>query len=143
MKTYQDYLLERGMEDVEKFICPDCLTPHPAFAIVEVTPGNWQCSQCYLTEYDAARRAAEEARLAALPPWETEEANTIRAVRVRLLDKWRWGVMPDSPLIDSAKDKVMVYLKALNSITIRYASPADVVWPDEPTIDGSDYEQST
>ncbi len=142
LRTYEDYLKERGLVTTGTFQCPnpDCLTdPQPAFAIVEVAPGDWQCSTCHITKQVQAQAEAYQQAQLELPPWETEAANNVRAQRSRLQDQWRWTVMPDSPLNAAAKDRYMTMLQALNTITIDFQSPADVVWPDFQNPEANDY----
>lgn len=58
----------------------------------------------------------------------------LRDKRNRLLDNWRWTVMPDSPL--SNQDEWLVYLKALQCLLkdTTADTTADVVWPDQPEL---------
>lgn len=132
MKTYEDRLIEMGKVVTDLFDCPTCLKPQRPFAIVEVAPGEWACSDCYLASLPPPEPVV-------LPPWETEDANSVRAERTRLQNKWRWAVMPDTALNQAAQDRVMLFLKSLNRLTIDYTTPQDVVWPEEPVLTGDDY----
>lgn len=141
LRTFADHLREQGKVTTDMFDCPECDgPPQPAFAIVEASPGRWVCSTCHITEQQQAALAAEDAAKAALPPWETDDAQEVRRTRTRLQDQWRWAIMPDSPLTAEARARVMLFLKLLNTLTIDYTSPEEVVWPVEPTLTGEDYD---
>lgn len=136
LRTYEDHLRERGFVTTDRFVCGECKQTRPAFAFVERKPNDWVCTSCYVAEVQAAETAA----VPPPAPWETLEANGVRAIRNQMQDKWRWAVMPDSPLHADAQTRVMQFLKLLNTLTIDYPSPEDVIWPIEPTINGEDYE---
>ena len=141
LRTYADKLRDEGRVTTDEFNCPECDgPPQPAFAIVEAAPGRWICSTCHIKEQDAIRHAAEQEAIAQLDPWETETANDIRRQRALLQEKWRWAVMPDSPLTADAQAGVMAYLRLLNTLTIDYPCPEDVVWPVEPVLTSGDYD---
>jgi predicted RNA-binding Zn-ribbon protein involved in translation (DUF1610 family) len=135
IRTYEDHLRERGKVTTDFFTCPSCGKENlAAFTIVERAKNDWVCSDCFLREVEASRPAVS------LPPWETETANHVRAVRIQLQERWRWAVMPDSPLNQAAQARVMRFLKLLNTLTIDYTSPEDVIWPVDPTLNGDDYD---
>jgi ribosomal protein S27AE len=141
LRTYADKLRDEGRVTTGTFQCPECDgPPQPAFAIVEVAPDRWVCGNCHITEQQKAKLAEEEAAAAQLPPWETQAANDVRQARLILQEKWRWAVMPDSPLSAAAQARIMPFLRALNTLTIDYATPEDVVWPTEPVLTGDDYD---
>ena len=141
MKTYEDKLKAEGRVTTGLFNCPECDgPPMPAFAIVERTPGRWTCSNCNLLDTMAVRQEEEAAVAAALPPWETEDANWIRAQRTLLQNEWRWSVMPDSPLTAEAQARCMEFLRLLNTLTLDYPSPEDVIWPVVPVLGSGDYD---
>lgn len=58
----------------------------------------------------------------------------IRTARNALLDAWRWAVQPDSPLAPECQAAVLAFLKTLNRVTIDFASPGDVQWPEAPAL---------
>jgi hypothetical protein len=135
LPTYEDYLRKKGYVTTGLYVCPDCKQKQRAFVFVERTPGDWVCGSCYVPEI-VAKELAEAPPLA---PWETLEANHIRAIRTQLQERWRWAVMPDSPLNAGGQEKVMAFLKKLNTLTIDYATPDDVTMPSEPQLTGEDY----
>lgn len=141
LRTYADKLREEGFVTTDEFQCPECDgPPQPAFAIVETAPGRWVCSTCHIKEQDAIRHAAEQKAKAQLAPWDTETGGDVKRQRTLLQEKWRWAVMPDSPLHADAQARVMQFLKLLNTLTIDYPSPEDMVWPAEPVIGVGDYD---
>jgi len=141
LRTYEDKLREDGMVvPTEDFKCPECPTTGPAFTIVEVSPGRWICSACHISQQEQIQAAAAAAIATNLLPWDTDEGYQVRAVRTRLQERWRWGVMPDSPLHAEAQARVMAFLKSLNTLTVTFTKPEDVVWPNEPVITAEDYD---
>lgn len=140
LRTYEDVLKERGRVTTDKFNCPECDREEPPFAIVEAAPDRWVCSTCYINEQRGVQEQARTEQIASMEPWETEEANHVRALRIQMQERWRWAVMPDSPLTSEAQARVMKFLKTLNTLTIDYTTPQDVVWPDEPIIGSGDYD---
>jgi hypothetical protein len=69
-------------------------------------------------------------------PWEGPEADAIRDERNSRLSACDWKVLPDSPFQRDmgSRAALWIYRKSLRDITNAFASPADVVWPEEPSI---------
>lgn len=85
LRTWEDELRDRGAAVMRgpAYSCPGCSTPTHAFAIVQVTDGDWACASC------------------ALPPASNEPAgptwNDVRGVRAVFLQSTDWTQLPDVP----------------------------------------------
>ena len=56
--------------------------------------------------------------------------NRIREQRNGYLNDSDWILLPDCPLSQEVKDKVIVYRQQLRDITDTFATPEEVIWPD-------------
>lgn len=134
LRTLEDYLRENDAPADGLFDCACGVVGQPAFAFVERRPGEWMCSNCYLESLPAP------AVISPMNPWESDAAAQVRVERTQLQDRWRWAVMPDSPLTAEAQARCMLFLKSLNRLTIAFPTPAAIVWPAEPVLVGDDYQ---
>jgi hypothetical protein len=73
---------------------------------------------------------------AVIDPWSTEDAEAVRSTRNQLLADTDWAVLPDAPAQRSlaSRGALWFYRQQLRDITDRFATPADVVWPEPPVI---------
>lgn len=133
----QDEMLEYGsqlltLDPDMRVLCPTC--GHQNRHAVEMikVDGGYICSTCFLRGLPLP--LAEQ-----VTPWESELANYIRVQRDRLLDGWRWAIMPDSPLKPEMQSTILAYMQILHRITIQFATPEDVTWPDPPVLTSDSY----
>jgi hypothetical protein len=124
----------------ERFACPKCGEPRRPFEIVDVTDVPelkvpMACTQC-LIGVDRGRRATEEKTARAKrPPWLRRAGVELKALRDRTLDRWRWTVLPDSPLTPECQQAFLDYLRAWHRMTVDAESPAEFKEPDLPAME--------
>lgn len=137
--TLQDRLLAAGKPVDVKVPCARCSRICWPVELVDVrdTPDIDEddiCTNC-LAGYDREQVAKAEAEAAAgVQGWDTDTGAECRAERNRRLDACLWAVQPGSPLTPECQDEFCEYRKALNRVTVDFGIPADVVWPDQPTL---------
>ncbi len=56
-------------------------------------------------------------------------ADEARDKRDALMRETDWMVLPDSPLSDADREKVLTYRHALRDVPIQAGFPVDIVWP--------------
>lgn len=61
-----------------------------------------------------------------------QEWQSVRAQRDRLLSESDWTRMDDAPLTVEQRDTWADYRQALRDVPQEFASPDDVVWPEQP-----------
>jgi hypothetical protein len=135
MKTLEEILRDQWKIPEKDYVCPSCELRHPAFAIVEYHEALI-CTQCYSTiEREITDGIAFDQAQNAPRTWDSEDGKYIKAQRVGLLDRDRWTIMPDSPLTQECQQQFIAYLKKLHRITIDFAMPDDLVWPERPELE--------
>lgn len=64
------------------------------------------------------------------PQVSTEQlADQIRSKRNQLIAETDYLVMPDYPITEKRKQKVLIYRQALRDITVQETFPQSVIWP--------------
>lgn len=96
--------------------CPNCSRPKPAFAI-----RNGKCDAC----------EADEVRAQAGPPAKTW--NDIRGLRAIKLQQCDWTQVSDADLTTEERTAWASYRQALRDLPETYQTPAEVVWPTQPS----------
>lgn len=130
--TLEDYLISQDEDTSGEFICAGCNASLPAFALVRDDDGVLGCGHCI---EDVARNATAALRLPDnKESWDSECGLWMKAERSMLLDKWRWTIMPDSPLTLACQDEFSDYLKSLHRMTL-LETTSEWTWPDIPALD--------
>ena len=109
--------------------CETCRTITPTWALVEIE-NVWVCGQCVVH----ANRELEERLIYPDQDWRSTRGEWMKAERVRLLDSWRWTIMPDSPLSASCQAEFKAYLQSLHRMTIDAPDATAWSWPDPPAL---------
>lgn len=131
-RTFEDYLRANGLPTDGKHACPNCGHTCEPFMLVVVSdidaiPTAIACGECIAV--------AERSRASQVLHDQTAEAWAVaRARRNQLLDKWRWTIMPDSPMSQECRDIFMAELRRLHRMTVDVDNPVDFVWPDFEAI---------
>jgi hypothetical protein len=136
-KTLEDALIAAGRLTDGLFACPACGRGCLAFEIVEAIgfdefASNAACGSCLLAA--ESKRAAGLALTADLG-WAGDLGLSLKAQRDVELDKWAWTIRPDSPLSDACLSAFADYLKAVGAITLDFADPQSVTFPQKPDIE--------
>lgn len=142
--TLEDKLLASGKPTGGRHACPNCGRLCRAFEIVAVRQAghdaldaietDFACTQCTT---DAARDVmhdTEQAALAELAPWDSPAGVEQKMHRDRTLDRWRWTVLPDSPLTGDNQTAWLAYLAVWHRMTVDAATPADFIEPEQPAM---------
>lgn len=144
-KTLQDRLLSQKKEVPEWVQCLSCGRRCRPFEIVDVTdtpgiPHDDACSHCFL-DVQREKRGNEDRQWRKSKEWSGPLGEQARAERNRLLDTWRWTLLPDSPLSDPCKLQFRRYLAKLHRITVDHQWPSQVIWPALPALEYAPADQ--
>ncbi len=136
LNTLEDILIARGepAADIDKWAdCPECGRTARPFALISVVDdpaftSDFVCSPCFL---------AVSTTPAASPvsPWDSEHGAALKGQRNVELDRWRWTVMPDSPLSAPCKAAWLDPLRTLHRMTVDCTDPALWSWPVVPALE--------
>lgn len=75
--------------------------------------------------------------------WDSERGNDVRARRDQLLNRCMWTVLPGSPLSTACKSAWAEYRAALNRVSIDFACPSAVIWPEPPSLEFASNPEGT
>lgn len=150
-ETLEQRLRDRG-EPVPQFTaCPNPLCRRDRcrpFEIVTVAdraniPSEMACTQCLVSDDREQAQIDEHVARMALPPWETPEGAEWKARRNRMLDTWRWTILPDSPLTERCQLKFKRYLLAWQRMTVDSAVISAFKEPELPAMEYAPLDQIT
>jgi len=139
--TLEQRLLDANKPVPEFVSCPSCGRARcRPFEIVEVTdrpdiPGDMACGQCLADDKRLADQADEKNAIMSAPFWQTPEGMEMKAVRDRTLDKWRWTIMPDSPLSMACQQEFKRFLIAWQRMTVDAMTKAAFTEPSVPDLE--------
>lgn len=141
-RTTLEQRLRDADEPVPDFVaCPSCGRQRcRPFEIVNVTdlpdvPGDMACGQCVADDKRLRDQANEHLAQARAPAWETPAGLEMKARRDRMLDKWRWTILPDSPLTKNCQAEFKRYLFSWHRMTIDAAVISGFNEPDVPELE--------
>lgn len=128
-----------GHTPADVYGCPTCARSGPAAGFVSTAglPGDqppFVCHTCASGPFRDAQAAALEAERAALAAWETDAAMACRLERDRLINASLWTTAEGSPLSPACREAWAVWRSAMFRITLDYAGPDSVVWPEAPPL---------
>lgn len=63
-----------------------------------------------------------------------EEAELERSKRNKLLQDTDYLVLPDYPILDEKRQKILAYRQALRDLPDQEGWPMNIVWPEKPSI---------
>lgn len=109
-------------------ICPNCDRPRPSFVIEK-----GKCDYCR-AEYERAVHAIVTGLNRLSEGWESAAGDAVRAERNQRLARDQWTVLRGSPLSEECQAAFAQYFLLLNRLTVDYEKPADVIWPERPTL---------
>ena len=147
--TLHDALIAAGQEPAASYRCTydnpvsgrQCGAVGPAWTFAD-TSGIPEianlaiCGGCYQDFKRLADAAADAAARAAVAgTWDSDEGSAVKADRNNRIAAWAWATQAGSPLSVACQDECALYVAALHRLTIDFATPADVVWPEEPMLE--------
>lgn len=105
-----------------RFTCGGCGGQYKAFALTKANDGKWRCGHCRIDQARAAEPQQERT-------WED-----VRGHRATLLAASDWTELPgpQARMGEAVTRQWAAYRQALFDITERFATPAEVIWPDPP-----------
>jgi hypothetical protein len=106
-------------------ICPCCLLPHDAFALVRTDDLKWRCGNCRIS---AARQDAPAFELT----W--EDIRGARNVELEATDKYEFIPPVRASLTQAQRDAMDSYRQALRDLPQQYDTPSQVLWPVRPSL---------
>lgn len=130
--TLEDFQNTRYGPNKPKSSCDCCGIATVPFALVEHADfGGFVCGHCIT---DKERTLLAENPVANME----EEWNLIKSQRNRILEQYAWTIQRGSPLNTACQKAFETLMKNLHKLTITYATPAEVIWPDIPTLEYGD-----
>lgn len=142
-KTLEQQLRDAGETVPEYAPCPNPLCGRERcrpFEIVETTdrdaiPSDMACTQCLGADDRERAQIDEWEKRQALDPWDTPEGLELKAQRNRMLDAWRWTIMPDSPLTEDCQTAFKHFLYGWQRMTIDAAVISAFNAPPVPDLE--------
>lgn len=134
-RSLADALTAAGDPVPDQAQCGGCYQMIEAFALFEQPNGSYQCGHCMLDQLRPIIVGEEAIALAQLTGWETPEGAAMKDDRNRELERWRWTVMPDSPLTPACQELFLAYLRTWQRMTVDADGPDTFVRPPLPAFE--------
>lgn len=139
LPTLHQVLDGRGEHIAETYVCNCCprTGPATAFASMSGVTGDhpaFLCWTCASEPHRLALAKQEAEAMAELQPWDTELGTHLKVERDRRVNASLWTTASGSPLTTECREAWRTWRTLMHRITLDFATPGEVIWPDEPPL---------
>lgn len=146
MPQMKAVLIARGDPVAEAYQCPTCPRIESDLVCTDGLPMRLEadgsltklhrfiCTTCASGPHREALAAQSAVEAEACDPWLSEAGLLIKSQRTQKVNETLWTTAAGSPLTAANREQWEAWRAAMHRLTLDFANPGDVEWPEHPAL---------